>query len=181
MSEFIIDSDVKADWALEKIREHSANIAEAEKRRDDFIAEYQARIDAAKKNCEEDCAADICAIDHLKDLLRDYALANMPKGKRTMKFPQGSISFKKCQPRFYLSDGSEPSSGNELLAESIKDSHPDFVSTVLTADWASFKKTLKFDENGEVYDANGEIIKCLHAETRADKFVVKAGEVNWYD
>ena len=172
---FIIDSPVKADWAIEKIREHCARIAEFEKKRDSLISEYQSRIDAAKEIYLQECEPELNAISNLKSMLLDYAVKHMPDGKRTLKFPQGDISFRSRQPKFYLDDNSEPSAKNEKLIELLKNSHSEFVTekVVATVDWAAFKKTLKTDDSGEVYDTNGEIVNGLRGEVQPDKFVVK--------
>ena len=180
MADFIVDSPVKADWALEKIREHYANIKVFKAKRDALISEYQSRIDAAKEIYEQDCDADSRAIEHLKDLLLEYASENMPKGKRTIKLPQGNLSFRARPQKFYLDDNSEPSANNQHLIDLVEffGGNDEFLQskTVKSIDWTAYKKTLTVDDEGKIFDQNGVEVPFLNVEIANDKFVVKFGD-----
>lgn len=167
-----ITNDQQANWAIEKICEHQKAIANHEQRRDKFIAEYQLRIDNANRICDEDCAEHLRAIDSLKDLLRDYALQNLPDGKRTLKFPAGKIFFRERPAKFFFDGGEECNKNSHKLIDYFKNYAPDFVITDYSADWANFKRLLDFDpKTGDVFfKSSHDILKHFHAEKPNDKF-----------
>lgn len=176
---FVIDDAVKADWALEKIREHKKNICEYETRRDALIAEYQKRIDKVTKDCTDDCADDLAAIDNLTAMLLEYAQTAMPKGKQTLKLGYGNLSFRKQQTKFYFADGEEPSAKSERLIDYLRKIDRNLIVTHETADWKSFKRRLAVDttKNNEIVDTvTGEVITDIYAVTPPDKFIVDTGE-----
>lgn len=176
---FVIDDAVKADWALEKIREHKKIIREYETRRDALIAEYQKRIDKVTKDCTDDCADDLAAIDNLTAMLLEYAQTAMPKNKRTLKFGCGNISFRKQQTKFYFADGEEPSAKSERLVEYLRKIDQHLIIPHYTAAWDRFKRRLAVDttKNNEIVDTvTGEVITDIYAVTPPDKFIVDTGE-----
>ena len=178
---FTIDDDLKANWAIKKIGEHQRNIYKIEDRRDSFIADYNARIEEAKKICDEECDAEYRAIDFLVDKLRDFAETHMPNGKRTLKFPEGHLKLIKTPAKFYFDNGSEPSANSELLIDYLEKNNPNFIKTQTrrTADWANFKQRLSFGNDGKVFNADtGELIGELHALPPTDKFLVVPKEIN---
>lgn len=172
---FTIDDDLKANWAIKKIGEHQRNIYKIEDRRDSFIADYNARIEEAKKNCDEECDAEYRAIDFLVDKLRDFAANHLPDNKRTLKFPEGNLKFIKTSPKFLFDDGSEPSANSQQLINYLQKTNPDFIKSHIrySADWTNFKRQLSFDSDGKVFNSNtGELINELHALPSNDKFLV---------
>ena len=173
-----IDEFKSANWVLKKIRQHQQKIEEFEKRRDLFVKEYEARIADAKKNCELDCADHVNAVSALKDRLCEFALNNLEAGERTIRLPEGRLSFYASPIEFYFDDGTTPSKNSERLIDYLRHYQTEFVETVYKADWAKFKKAVKYDlETGEVIDTNGEVIEGLHVLKPADKFkVVLAGD-----
>jgi len=176
---FVIDNAIKADWALEKIRNHKKNICEYKMRRDALIAEYQKRIDKVTKDCTDDCADDLAAIDNLTAMLLEYAQTAMPKGKHTLKFGYGNISFRKQQTQFYFTDGEEPSAKSEKLINYLRKIDRNLIVTHETADWKNFKRRLAVDatKNNEIVDTvTGEVITDIYAVTPPDKFIVDTGE-----
>lgn len=175
---FVIDNDKKADWAIEKIRCHTKQIAEYEKRRDAFIADYSARIEIAKQNCAYDCESDYRAIDYLTDLLREYASS---AGARSLKFPQGNLSFRKQPTQFYFTaTGESPSAKSQELIEYCRKHDPSLIIRTESADWAGFKRRLKVNasHNNEIIDTvTGEVVKDIYAVTPPDKFIVNPNEI----
>ena len=175
---FVIDNDLKADWAIEKISQHKKSIADYEKSRDEFIAEYTKRIEMAKSICAESCDGDYRAIDHLTDLLREYAST---KDARTLKFPQGNLSFRKQPTQFFFtSNGESPSAKSQQLIDYCRKIDRNLIITTESADWARFKRRLKVDasKNNEIIDTvTGEVITDIYAVTPPDKFVVNTTEV----
>lgn len=178
---FVVDSDVKADWALMKILEHQNNILEHEKRRDAFIEDYKKRIAIVRDICADDCKSDFAAIDSLTEQLREYATAKMPANKRTLKFGFGNISFRKQPTKFYFADDSaEPSAKSQKLIDYLRKVDRNLIVTHYSADWDRFKRRLKVDaeKNNEIVDTvTGEVITDIYAVTPPDKFIVTPREV----
>ncbi len=177
---FVVDNDVKADWAIAKIIEHQNNILEHEKRRDDLIAEYKKRIEIVRDICADDCKSDFAAINSLTEQLREYATSKMPANKRTLKFGFGNISFKKQPTKFYFTDdNTEPSAKSKKLMDYLRKVDHNLILTHYTADWDRFKRRLSVNaENNEIVDTiTGEVITDIYAVTPPDKFVVTPREV----
>ena len=178
---FVVDSDVKADWAIAKIIEHQNNILEHEKRRDELIAEYKKRIAITRDICDDDCKEDFAAIDSLTEQLREYAASKMPANKRTLKFGFGNISFRKQPTKFYFADdNSEPNVQSQKLLDFARKVDQNLILTHYTVDWDRFKRRLKVDtENGnEIVDTvTGEVITDIYAVTPPEKFIVTPREI----
>ena len=172
-----IDNFKKADWAVEKIAEHLKEIKKLEDQRDMFIAEYQSRIDAANQICDEDCAEHLRLIDNLKMDLKKFATDNLPKGKKSIKLPQGTLKFTTVPVCYRFQNGEKPTSNSQQLIDYLKANDKDFIKVTESADWAGFKKLLKFDSDGIVFNATtGEVVKELWADKSDDRFDVTIRE-----
>ena len=168
-----IEDCKQANYLLKKIRRHQQKIAEFEKKRDAFIEEYQARIETAQRNCELDCADSVNAIADLKAKLSEIALNNLGEGEKTLRLPEGKLSFYSSPVEFYFDDGSKPSKNLPRLIEYLQHYDGEFVATTYSADWSKFKKALKYDlETGEVFNPDGEVIEGLNCLKPADKFKI---------
>ena len=168
-----IDNFKKADWAVEKIAEHLKEIKKFEVQRDMFIDEYQKRIDAAVDICEENCAEHLRLIDNLKMDLKKFAVDNLPKGKKSIKLPQGTLKFTTAPVCYHFQNGEKPASNSLQLINYLKANDSDYIKVTESADWAKFKKLLKFDSDGTVFNSTtGEVITELWAEKLDDNFDV---------
>lgn len=174
------DDELKTvNLTIKKIRGHQKAIAEFERRRDLFIDEYQKRIERTQNICDEDCQPHKCAIDSLKDKLRDFAEVYMPPDKKSWKFSEGKIKFVSQPPKFHFDGGEEPNKNSPQLIDFLQNHDPDFIKTTYSADWASYKKLLDFDSDGTVFNkSTGEVIPNLVAFKPNDKFDVVPAEVN---
>lgn len=174
MNTFVIDDDLKANWAIKKISEHLTAIRNIELRRDSFINDYQKRIESAKQICIDDSDEHLRAIDNLKALLRDYAAVNLPNGKKVLKFPEGKLAFKSQPVCYRFKNGEKPSTNSQQLIDYLQANDKDFIKTLYAADWINFKRNLDFDsDTGEVFNkSTGEIISDLVADKPPDKFEV---------
>ena len=160
--------------AIYAIKKHRAEIAKIEQRRDMFIAEYKSRIADAEKICADDCAEHNHIIEHLKYRLYEYAALNLPHGKKSIKFPEGTLKFSSQPLQYKFKNGEVPNKTSQQLIDYLQKNNPDFIQTMPTADWACFKKRLRFLEDcGDVIDKEtGELIPDLTAEKPDDKFEV---------
>lgn len=175
MTDFVIDDELEANWAIKKIGEHQHNIELLKKRRDMFVAVYKRCIENADKIFETDSAADQSAIDNLTAKLLEFANHHMPDNKRSWKFPEGTIKFSAMPPKFFFKDNEIPSSTSQQLIDYLAQNDPAYVKsqTKYTADWAKFRRKLSFDSSGNVFNKEtGELVSELRAFPSADKFSV---------
>lgn len=166
-----------ANWAIAQIRKHQQAIEEFEQKRDAFIEEYTERIAEATHNCELDCASSVNAIADLREKLREFALNNLKDGEKTIRLPEGKLSFYASPLEFYFDDGKKPTKDSAKLIAYLRRYNESFVETTYKANWAKFKKALQCDlETGEVINPDGEVIEGLHALKPADKFKITLAE-----
>ena len=165
---------VEVDEILEKIADRESEIKAMEAQRDEMIARYQAKIDRAKKICEQATAENRETIAFWTEKLRRYAVANVTDKKRSIKLPSGTLSLRKQSPKFFF-DGKEITGSNETLIDFVKKSAPEFLKTKTEeyADWSNFKTQLVIDGDNVTFKATGEVIDGLRAQILPDKFTIK--------
>lgn len=172
MSDFTIDNDKAADWAIKKI-------AESEQERDRLIAlandqieDLKDRIEELKNKCENDTA-------YLKSCLFTYfgtIKAKETKTQKSYKLLSGSLVYKKPSVKITHDD--------EKLLDYLKaNDGTEYIKIKESIDWAEFKKTLVVNENDEVIDSDlGTIIpkEACSVEEVPATFTVKfiGGEEN---
>lgn len=139
---------VEADDLLERIAEFEAKIKAAEDERDEFISHYEQKIQAARKICDDATIPARQEIATLTEVLRQYAAANLPEDRKSIKLPSGK---------------------SKALLEFAKINAPEYLKTKVEkyVDWAEFKKKLTFD---------GEQIKADTFYTLKDGKVVEADD-----
>lgn len=164
----------EADELLEKIGEHQKTINDAAFELDMFVSRYEEKICRARTLFMEKTAAARLEIANLEEQLRRYAADNLPENSKTINLPSGQLSFRKRRPKFYFDDLSEVSGTDERLIQLVKANAPEFVKTKVTetADWASLKKNLHFDESGVYLTETGQILEGIHAQEFPDEFTV---------
>lgn len=158
---FVIDSIDKAVWAVGKIKERRAELAEV----DAFVERQIMQIKAWREKKAESIGNDVMFFEAL---LKPYAAAQV-EGKKTksVKLPNGILSFKKSEPRFTKDDSA-------LLAF-VKKNAPEYVNIKESVNWAEFKKELHFADAGKMVTVDGEIVPGVVYETKEDSFTVKVG------
>lgn len=160
-SEFIIDDDEKAEWALKKIK---AEVDEHERLQKLITAE----LDNLKaKQIEIDKSLDD-KTSYLKYLLNNYMETVSCKATKTQKTYQ--LLTGKLVHKF---GGTEYIKDEDALIDWALGSRPLLVKVKQTIDWAALKKEIITDENGLVMTADGEIIECIKAEKKPDSFDIK--------
>lgn len=143
---FLIDSDGKALWAVNKIRE-------AEKSRDELVTFYQRQIEKAKQETEFRC-------NRLRAMLEDYAI-QMPlretKTQKSYSLPGCKLIFKKSKAVVLHDD--------ERILKALKEAgKTEYIKMVEKLDWASLKQ--KFIQDGETVDG-------ISVEIEPERFEVK--------
>lgn len=161
---FIIDSDAKCDWALEKVYEARKTMEANKATADEILATKKAYVEAWLKQENETAQS---TIDFMSAKIAEYSknkLAEINKGKKkpvhSFNLPTGKVAWKKKADEFSCG-GVKCSKDNASLLTIIKNSNPDFVKveTKESCDWAEFKKLLTVNEDGSVIDTStGEVL-----------------------
>ena len=167
---------IEVDELLEQYAKQQAIIEAAEYKRDNFIFHYQEKIAKAEKICEDECKSAKVEMALIEEQLKRYAEINLPKGRKSVKLPSGTLSFSKQEPRFFFDDLKAANGKDERLIKFVKHRAFDCLKVTVdeSVDWKKFKSRLETTENGDVYFADtGEMIEGLHAQFLPDKFTVK--------
>ena len=151
---FVIDTDQKAQWAVDKIREARAD-------RDRWIAFYEGQIKAIKEQTDFDTM-------NLERMLAEY-FATVPhastKTQENYKLPNGKLVLKLQNPEYKRDDAT-------VIDWLKKNKKPEFIKVSESLDWAGLKKvTAAF--NGALVDENGEVIPGVEVIEREPKFTVE--------
>ena len=165
---------LEADDLLEKISALEEKIKAAEAERDDFIFHYEKKILSAKKLCDEATIPARREIAALTEVLRRFAAANLPEGRKSIELPGGKLSFSKNYPKFFIG-GQEVDGKSKALLDYAKINAPEYLKTKVEeyVDWSGFKKKLTFDGDTVFYSETGEAVEGLSVQTFPDTFTVK--------
>ena len=152
---FVIDSDVKAEWALQKIREARANCER-------FVKWYKDKIKQITEQCEFDTA-------NLERMLEDYfnsgVLTRETKTEIIYDLPTGKICYKKQNPEYTRNDA-------EIIEWLETHDGGQYVKVKKELDWSALKKNTAVS-GGKLFDENGEEIPGVEVTERPAKFVVE--------
>ena len=142
---FRVKDEKTADWALRKIREHEAHVAQVEEFAEAQVDEILAWAESATKSARD-------SIQYLSGLLEAYhrqLFAANPTLK-TIKLPAGEIQLRQQQPQF--------NRDNDRLLAWLKAHRPEFVRVEEAPDWANVKRTFAV-HNGRLVDPDtGEVV-----------------------
>lgn len=160
--EFRIDSDVKAEWAVRKLRDMRAE-------RDRLVDTMRAVMDEyARRIAEEEEKYDRRAV-RMRNMLEDYFESVPHKVTKTMEsyqLPSGRLVLKAMEPEFKRDD--------EALAEWLRAGEMDsFIETRTTVKWGDLKRCTTVLPDGKVvYNTTGEVIDGVTAVSRPAEFRV---------
>lgn len=151
---FVIDTDAKAGWALDKIREARADRDMWVKWYEDKIAEIKAQTDFNTMNLERMLAEYFASVPHKKTKTQEsYAL------------PGGKLVMKTQNPEYKRDD--------KAVIDWLKANKPgQFVKVKEELDWAGLKAATGVF-GATVVDENGEIIPGIEVVEREPKFIVE--------
>ena len=155
---------IEADEVLEQIAEYQAQIRAAEDERDKFTIRYRMKIEHANEICEEATEHARQRITELTEMLRRFAEANLPEGRKSIKLPSGTLKFRKTEPKYFI-NGREASGKSAELLTFAKANAPEYVKTTEYVDWAGLKKHLQ---------ETGLYVEGLQVQELPDKFTVEA-------
>lgn len=151
---FVIDSDVKAQWALKKI-------AEARADRDTWVEWYTEKIRQIKEQTDFDTA-------NLEMMLADYFQTVPHKSTKTQEsytLPGGKLILKKQNPEYVRDD--------KTAIDWLKANGGDaYIKIEEKLDWATLKADTQI-VNGQVVTMDGEIVPGIEVIDREPKFTVE--------
>lgn len=153
--EFVVDTDAKAAWALQKIKEARAD-------RDRWVSWYTQKIEEIKAQTDLDTM-------NLERMLAEYFQTVPHKKTKTQEsytLPDGKLVLKTQNPEFKRDD--------KTVIDWLKKQEDGgrFIKTKEELNWDGLKKeTAVF--NGNVVDVNGEIIPGITVIDRPEKFIVE--------
>lgn len=158
---FIVDSESKADWALRKIREAEARIAQVQQFAQKRIDEINAWVDKITANEQR-------SIEYFSGLLEVYHRKQFEANPRlkTIKLPSGELQIRKAQPQYARDD--------EKLVAWLKVRYPELVKVKETPDWSEAKKRFQIAGRRLVDPDTGELVDGVEVyEPEAPTFKVK--------
>ncbi|MDO6353978.1 host-nuclease inhibitor Gam family protein [Caloramator sp. CAR-1] len=158
---FKVDSDLKADWCLDKIREANAEYNRFEMVVNAKIEQLQQALRKAQEKRDRE-------VGFFEAKLREYFETVQAKETKTQKsytLPSGKLVLKYQQPEFKRDE--------DTLLNWVENNKPQYVKIKKSVDWSSLKKTVKV-VNGMVIDSEtGEVIEGVTVEEREPKFIVE--------
>lgn len=160
-SEFKIDTDQKAEWALNIIREEQAEAQRLINVCNSQILYYQSEIKKVQDKLENKTG-------NLKAMLFDY-FQTVPrkatKTQETYSLPSGKLKLKYPQPEYKRDDSK--------LVEWLENSgKTDYIKIKKSPDWATLKKAITV-VGDKVADENGEIVEGVEVVERPPVFDVE--------
>lgn len=157
---FVIDSDKKADWAIEKIKDERAEFDRLKKIALDRIAELNQRIDELQERTDR-------RTGNLKALLMDYMQTVKPtkqtKTQTQYELLSGKLVWKKQQPLYERDEAA--------LLTWAEQTIPELVKVKKEVSWADLKK--QADVSGGSLLLDGEVIPGVTVIDREDVFEVQ--------
>lgn len=154
---FVIDNDVKAEWALRRIRERAAERDRILETSWEIIESYKAVIQT-----EFDRAAEeIAGLEGM--LLQYFAMVEhaATKTQETYRLPTGKLKMKLAFERMVPDD------------ETLITAFPDFTERKPSLKWGELKKRLSIAEGKVIDTETGEIVQGVSLEMVPPKFIVE--------
>ena len=160
---FVIDSDAKAGWAMDKIREARADRDRWVKWYEDKISEIKAQTDFNTMNLERMLADYFKTVPHKKT-----------KTQESYNFPAGKLILKRQNPEYKKDE-------KTAIAWLKANGFGQFVKVKEELDWAGLKDASEAVNGqivcGEKVTEDGEVIPLvvdgIEVIDRPDKFVVE--------
>ena len=150
---FVIDTDAKAEWALQKIREHRAD-------RDRFVKWYKDKI----KEITEQCDFDTMNLERMLKEYFDTVPHRETKTQSVYDLPTGKIYIKKQNPDFKHDD-------KTVIEWLKKNGGGQFIEVEETLKWGDLKKAGAV-VGGKMFTEDGEEIPGIEVIDREPLFCV---------
>lgn len=161
---FKIEDEGQLNWAMRKL----STLASKKNRIDELAAKEMERITSwREKECD--------SINHTKSffegLIMEYAMNERSKDKefKSSKTPYGKVTFTKQQPKWNYDD--------QKLVSFLKDNGLYGLIRVKEEPVKTeIKKQFKLNDDGRVFDAEGQEVEGITVEFLEDKLFIKVGE-----
>ena len=151
---FVIDTDAKVQWALDKIREARADRDAWVKWYEDKISEIKAQTDFNTMNLERMLAEYFAIVPHKKT-----------KTQETYALKGGKLILKTQNPEYKRDD--------KIVIDWLKQNgQPQFVKVKEELDWSGLKGATAVLE-GHIVTEDGEIVPGVDVVEREPKFMVE--------
>lgn len=162
---FKIDSDVKAEWALKKIKVEQDEFKRLKNVCEAMIKSYEDQIKSAESNLNK-------STSWIKSQLLLYfttVKSKETKTQKTYQLPSGRLVLKMREPEIKRND-------QELIAwVKLNGGQEDFISVKETLNWAGLKKCLNQTESGFTTD-DGEIVPGIELIPKDPEFKVEVND-----
>ena len=158
---FVIDNDVKADWALQKIKD----LKEKKQEKEELAEE---RIQMIEDWLQDETEKIDNSIEHFEAQLEEYAmqLKEQDEDLKTRKLPFGKLQFRKQRPSWNYKD--------DKLLESVKEAGlNNLIKTKERVKKRELKKKVEVVGNKVVNAETGEFIEGVEVKERGEKFKIK--------
>lgn len=145
--DFIIDTDEKAEWALQKIAQEKTDCERMKAVCEQMIENYKRKIEEAKTRYESKTS-------YLKGMLQRYIETVKTKDTKTQKtyaLPSGKLKIKFQKPEYVRDD-------EKILLWAKKNGYNDFIKTEEKIQWGEFKKVTDIKKDAIVDEETGELI-----------------------
>ena len=153
-AEFIIDTDVKAEWALKKIKEAREDRESWVKFYEDRIAEIKAQTDFNTMNLERMLAEYFATVPHKKT-----------KTQESYPLKSGKLVMKLQNPEYKRDD--------KTVIDWLKQNKmTDFVKVKEELAWSDLKGATEIFD-GHIVTEDGEIVPGVEVIEREAKFIVE--------
>ena len=158
---FVVDNIDKANWCLQKIREH-------EQRKEEIKAYRDGKVKLYNDFCVAETTKEDKEIEFFMACLRPYLEAKTEGTKtKSITVPEGLIGLR-SKPATVTHD-------DKAILPFAKKLDVKFAKVTETLDWAEFKKTLKVDGSLMV-TGDGEIVPGITVTNNPDELYYKLKE-----
>jgi hypothetical protein len=151
---FVIDTDAKAEWALDKIREARADRDRWVKWYTDKIAEITEQTDFNTMNLERLLAEYFATVPHKKT-----------KTQESYSLPGGKLVMKRQNPEYKRDD-------KTVIEWAKTNGQAQYVKVTESLDWAGLKSATGVF-NGQIVTEDGEVVPGVEVIERPEKFIVE--------
>lgn len=157
---FVIDDDLKANWAINLIKEHQAETQRLVSIAKDRIMQYEQKIMGYEGSLS-------ASTDYLKEMLRTYMETVKPKETKTAftyDLVDGKLKLKKATNEFVRD--------KETLIKFFKENDlSDYIETKQEPKWGEFKKLVKVVGDKVVTD-DGQVVDGVTVVEKPAEFEV---------
>lgn len=157
---FTVTDDTTAEWALERMREHTAEVARIK-------ANAEEAIDRIRSKADHDCAQSARRIDYLHTLLVDYRRQleeQDPSLPKTYRLPSGNLKRRAGSESVQIADP-------DAFIEWARDGRLDLLRLTPAKD--AIKRATTVTEDGTLVSADGEVLPGVTITRGPDSYSVE--------